>query len=252
MGLGDVYLSAPVATPLDPRHRLVTTKYNPARTWTPENAVGIGGSYLCIYGMEGPGGYQFVGRTLQMWNRYHVTREFPKSWLLRFFDQIRFYEVSEDELLAMREDFPRGRCRIEIEETTFSLARYNRFVAENRDDIAAFKARQQAAFDAERRRWAAAGQADAAPVDASPEGSETLALADGESAIESHVHGMVWQLSVAEGERVQAGQKLLVLEFMKTELTISAASAGRVTRVLCREGAQVAPGQALLVIAPSG
>lgn len=56
MGLGDVYLGAPVATPMDPRHRLVTTKYNPARTWTPENAVGIGGAYLCVYGMEGPGG----------------------------------------------------------------------------------------------------------------------------------------------------------------------------------------------------
>ena len=68
LGLGDVYLGAPVATPLDPRHRLVTTKYNPARTWTPENAVGIGGAYLCVYGMEGPGGYQFVGRTCQMWN----------------------------------------------------------------------------------------------------------------------------------------------------------------------------------------
>ncbi len=71
LGLGDVYLGAPVATPLDPRHRLVTTKYNPARTWTPENAVGIGGAYLCVYGMEGPGGYQFVGRTCQMWNRFH-------------------------------------------------------------------------------------------------------------------------------------------------------------------------------------
>ncbi|MFZ3205921.1 MAG: 5-oxoprolinase/urea amidolyase family protein, partial [Pseudomonas sp.] len=64
MGLGDVYLGAPVATPLDPRHRLVTTKYNPARTWTAENSVGIGGAYMCVYGMEGPGGYQFVGRTL--------------------------------------------------------------------------------------------------------------------------------------------------------------------------------------------
>ena len=60
MGLGDVYLGAPVATPLDPRHRLVTTKYNPARTWTAENSVGIGGAYMCVYGMEGPGGYQFV------------------------------------------------------------------------------------------------------------------------------------------------------------------------------------------------
>ena len=73
LGLGDVYLGAPVATPLDPRHRLVTTKYNPARTWTPENAVGIGGAYLCIYGMEGPGGYQFVGRTTQVWNHRHPT-----------------------------------------------------------------------------------------------------------------------------------------------------------------------------------
>ena len=74
LGLGDVYLGAPVATPLDPRHRLVTTKYNPARTWTPENAVGIGGAYLCIYGMEGPGGYQFVGRTTQVWNHCHPLR----------------------------------------------------------------------------------------------------------------------------------------------------------------------------------
>ena len=76
MGLGDVYLGAPVATPLDPRHRLVTTKYNPARTWTPENSVGIGGAYLCVYGMEGPGGYQFVGRTVQMWNRYREDADF--------------------------------------------------------------------------------------------------------------------------------------------------------------------------------
>ena len=52
LGLGDVYLGAPVATPVDPRHRMVTTKYNPARPWTPENAVGIGGAYLCVYGMD--------------------------------------------------------------------------------------------------------------------------------------------------------------------------------------------------------
>ena len=96
LGLGDVYLGAPVAVPVDPRHRLVTTKYNPARTWTPENAVGIGGAYLCIYGMEGPGGYQFVGRTVPVWNRYgdgpHFDPETP--WLLRFFDRIRWYPVA--------------------------------------------------------------------------------------------------------------------------------------------------------------
>ena len=43
LGLGDVYLGAPCAVPVDPRHRFVTTKYNPARTFTVENVVGIGG-----------------------------------------------------------------------------------------------------------------------------------------------------------------------------------------------------------------
>lgn len=79
LGLGDVYLGAPVATPVDPRHRMVTTKYNPARPWTPENAVGIGGAYLCVYGMEGPGGYQFVGRTVQMRNPLRETEYFQKG-----------------------------------------------------------------------------------------------------------------------------------------------------------------------------
>ncbi|MFX0590996.1 carboxyltransferase domain-containing protein, partial [Glaesserella parasuis] len=100
MGLGDVYLGAPVATPLDPRHRLVTTKYNPARTWTAENSVGIGGAYMCIYGMEGPGGYQFVGRTVQIWNRFRRGGLFAENpWALRFFYRIRWYPVSAEELL---------------------------------------------------------------------------------------------------------------------------------------------------------
>ena len=133
MGLGDVYLGAPVATPLDPRHRLVTTKYNPARTWTPENAVGIGGAYLCVYGMEGPGGYQFVGRTVQMWNRYRQTAEFRdgKQWLLRFFDQIRFYPVSSDELMKMRAGFPYGRHPLRIEESRLDLGEYLGFSRSN-------------------------------------------------------------------------------------------------------------------------
>jgi len=61
----DVYLGAPCAVPVDPRHRLVVPKYNPARTVTPEGAVGIGGAYMCIYPMESPGGYQLVGFSFQ-------------------------------------------------------------------------------------------------------------------------------------------------------------------------------------------
>ena len=250
MGLGDVYLGAPVATPLDPRHRLVTTKYNPARTWTPENAVGIGGSYLCVYGMEGPGGYQFVGRTLQMWNRYGRGGDFTQPWLLRFFDQIRFYPVTEAELLDLREAFPRGGFRLRMEETRFSLRDYEGFLAANAASIAAFKGRQQAAFEAERGRWAAAGQADLGsqigePID---ERAEEPALAPGERAVESQVHGSVWKLAVEAGQTVAPGQVLLVLESMKMEIALHAEHAGRVSRILCQVGSQVAPGQTLMVL----
>ncbi|MCU1375969.1 MAG: urea amidolyase, partial [Actinomycetia bacterium] len=160
LGLGDVYLGAPVATPLDPRHRLVTTKYNPARTWTPENAVGIGGSYLCIYGMEGPGGYQFVGRTVQVWNKDQRGSHFTEPWLLRTFDQLRWFPVGADELLDMRAAQAAGHLPIAIEDTTFRLADHHRFLAENAESIAAFRATQQAAFGEERAAWAEAGELD--------------------------------------------------------------------------------------------
>ena len=153
LGLGDVYLGAPVATPLDPRHRLVTTKYNPARTWTAENSVGIGGAYMCIYGMEGPGGYQFVGRTTQVWSRHHST-----PWLLRFFDRINFYPVSAAELLDLRADMAAGRGQVDISDGEFSLAGYQDFLAANADGIATFRAGQAEAFAAERAAWAAAGE----------------------------------------------------------------------------------------------
>ena len=155
LGLGDVYLGAPVATPIDPRHRLVTTKYNPARTWTAENSVGIGGAYMCIYGMEGPGGYQFVGRTVQVWNSWRQTAAFQAGtpWLLRQFDRIRFFPVGADELLDLREDFPRGRYDLRIDDGLFDFAAHEDLLHSEQDSIATFTAQRQAAFAAERERW---------------------------------------------------------------------------------------------------
>lgn len=153
LGLGDVYLGAPVAVPLDPRHRLVTTKYSPARTWTPENAVGIGGAYLCVYGMEGPGGYQLFGRTLQVWNPREIEGGTP--WLLRHFDQIRFHPVSTEELDAQRAALLAGELELETEPAPFRLAEQNEFVDEHRESIEAFRQAQQAAFAEERAAWRA-------------------------------------------------------------------------------------------------
>jgi urea carboxylase len=140
IGLGDVYLGAPVAVPLDPRHRLVTTKYDPPRPWTPANAVGIGGVYLCVYGMEGPGGYQMLGRTVPVWRT-----EADPPWLLRVFDRLRFVPVSGQELDAIRAE----RRDLEMTPASFCL----NDLKYGEDD--GFTARRRAAFAAERARWQA-------------------------------------------------------------------------------------------------
>ena len=247
LGLGDVYLGAPVATPLDPRHRLVTTKYNPARTWTPENAVGIGGAYLCVYGMEGPGGYQFVGRTVQMWNRYRQTDSFRDGhpWLLRFFDQIKFYEVSEEQLLEHRRDFPLGRFDIKIEETTFSLADYNRFLQTEEKSIGVFKQKQQAAFDAERERWRTNGQADWVSEESSAAADTTATLPDGCRYLHAVVPGSVWKILAQAGSSLADNEHVAILESMKMEIPLAAVGAGELVEWLVGEGSAVSAGQAI-------
>lgn len=250
LGLGDVYLGAPVATPTDPRHRLVTTKYNPARTWTPENAVGIGGAYMCVYGMEGPGGYQFVGRTVQMWNRLQSTGSFQpgKPWLLRFFDQIRFYPVSAEELLKLREDFLLGRFEADIEATTFDLGEYLAFLGSIKDSTAEFRDRQQEAFRAERENWKKLGLAEYISEQDHAEPEAEQELPPGAVAVRSDMPGSVWKILVEPGQLIREGDTLVIQESMKMEFNQKAVSSGKVAAVYVQQGETVQAGQLLVSI----
>ena len=254
LGLGDVYLGAPVAVPLDPRHQLVTTKYNPARTWTPENAVGIGGAYLCVYGVEGPGGYQLVGRTVQMWNRLRSTPCFEEGrpWLLRFFDQIRFYLVEPEELLRLREDFLRGKFNVKITETKFDFGEHLAYLDKINQEAAAFKAHQQASFNAERERWKRLGldefvsEQAIAPDDAGdmlPEGTERLC---------AKIPGSVWKVLVSEGDLVKKDQPLVVMESMKMEFSQSVPFDAKVVKIVVKPGDVVNSGHVLLCFKAEG
>jgi urea carboxylase len=254
LGLGDVYLGAPVATPVDPRHRLVTTKYNPARTWTPPNVVGIGGAYMCIYGMEGPGGYQLFGRTIQVWNTHRQTDAFTegKPWLLRFFDQIRFFPVSADELADWRRDFPHGRRAIRIEETTFRLADYRAFLAENAASIAAFEATRQAAFDAERAAWEVSGEfdrvSDLLAAESGAGEAAAVEVPEGSALVEAPFGGSVWKLLVAPGDVVAEGDVIAVIEAMKMECPFEAPASGTVAAVYIAQGQALQPGAPMLAL----
>ncbi|MDI7775638.1 urea carboxylase [Asticcacaulis sp. EMRT-3] len=247
LGLGDVYLGAPCAVPVDPRHRLLTSKYNPARTYTAEGTVGIGGIYMCIYGMDSPGGYQLVGRSLPIWNQFLKNEAFidGKPWLLRFFDQVRFYPVSEAELEVLRADFREGRHKIEISDSVFSLAEHKAFLASIADELTGFTARQQVAFAAEVALW---GEEDTNGVieDRPPE-----AVVDaGHIGVSAAISGNVWKIAVAEGASVKSGDVLAVLEAMKTEFHIYAPSDGVIKNLSCREGRPVDAGAILMTLAP--
>lgn len=245
LGLGDVYLGAPCAVPIDPRHRLLSSKYSPARTFTAEGTVGIGGMYMCIYGMDSPGGYQLVGRTLPIWNKFLRNDQFAadEPWLLQFFDQVRFYPVSEEELARLRDDFREGRASVRIEETLFDFAAHRQFLAENAASIGAFRQRQSDAFEREVTLWTQEEQN--APLTS----EETLAVAEADDealAVCADMNGNIWKVLVQPGDRVASGQTLIVVEAMKMELQIIAPQAGTVKRIACQAGRPVSPGDALL------
>jgi urea carboxylase len=225
----------------------VTTKYNPARTWTPENAVGIGGAYMCIYGMEGPGGYQLFGRTIQVWNTWNRTPAFrDRPWLLDFFDQIRFHLVSPEELAEARTAFPHGDYPIRIEETTFDWAAEQASQQREADSIAAFKTRQQSAFEAERARWKAEGLDSFTPFE-EPAAAATD-LPPGCTGIESPVPGSLWKFLTEPGARVTAGDTLAIIESMKMEIAVTAPASGRLRSLTTSPGRTVRAGEILAVM----
>lgn len=255
LGLGDVYLGAPCAVPLDPRHRLVVPKYNPARTFTPEGAVGLGGAYLCIYPMNSPGGYQLVGRTLPIWNTWGRSAPFSPTvpWLLRIFDQIKFVAVSEDELEKQRAAFASGQLSIEIEDTIFDLAAYSAFLSRVAPEARAFRDQQLAASRKQNLLDIASLERLRAKVAAGsgfpPEEGDTDVIQGGVD-IPSTLTANVWEVLPKVGDQVMAGQKIVALEAMKMEIVVAAPMAGKVAAIRVEAGQLVQQGDALLVIVP--
>ncbi|MDR3481334.1 MAG: urea carboxylase [Burkholderiaceae bacterium] len=247
LGLGDVYLGAPCAVPVDPRHRLLTSKYNPARTYTAEGTVGIGGIYMCIYGMDSPGGYQLVGRTLPIWNKFLKNEVFidGKPWLLRFFDQVRFYPVSESELDSLRVAFRDGRETISITEEIFDLAEYHRFLHSIEPEMEVFRERQKIAFEQEVAHWNLDAAHSAASVDEEDE-DEVIEIVG--TQVLADISGNVWKLVVELGAVVKAGDTLLILEAMKMEFAISAPCEGVVQAFHCKPGTLINAGDVMVSI----
>ena len=201
--------------------------------------------------MNSPGGYQLIGRTLPIWNMFTRAGPFEegKPWLLRNFDRIRYYEVSEDELNSLRKSFRNGQLSIDIEDAVFSLEEYNQLVMDTVDDVAAMKSRQKLAMK-EQMKIDAEQLALMDNSKQSPEEEVTENLFHGKEGdtIRSQVTGTVWEIKVNPGDNVQSGDTLIVLEAMKMEYAVQADKTGKVTHVGVLVGDMVQQGAPLCLV----
>jgi acetyl-CoA/propionyl-CoA carboxylase, biotin carboxylase, biotin carboxyl carrier protein len=74
----------------------------------------------------------------------------------------------------------------------------------------------------------------------------------GDGTVRSPMPGTVLAVKVAAGERVRAGQPLLIVEAMKMEHTVSAPADGVVAELAAAPGQQVSLDQVLAVVDPAG
>ncbi|KAK6463273.1 urea amidolyase [Scheffersomyces coipomensis] len=247
LGLGDVFLGAPCAVPLDPRQRLLGTKYNPSRTYTPNGTVGIGGNYMCIYTMESPGGYQLVGRTVPIWDKLTLgDHSGDKPWLLRPFDQVEFYPVSEEEVDEFSEEMNAGKFKVEISETVFDHGKYLEWIQEHSDSIEEFQKSQGGEKMAEFNRLIQISNSELEQSGSKIEEDETFS--DDAELVYSEYSGRFWKSLVSVGDEVVANQGLIVVEAMKTEMVVNATKAGKVIKIYHKNGDMVDAGDLVVVL----
>ncbi|KAK2595217.1 hypothetical protein QQS21_007070 [Conoideocrella luteorostrata] len=254
IGLGDVFMGSPCAIPLDPRHRLFGTKYNPSRSFTPQGAVGIGGQYMCIYATDSPGGYQLVGRTSNIWNDSLVSSGGMDShggdnppWMFHLFDQIKFYPVSEVEL-----DSRPPNELILVENGTLELAEYEAWLVENKTDIDVQVSRRadiiaNTPFAEELRRpYVPNGKFSAR----SHSNSSASIVTDGVH-VKSLMPGRCYKVNVKVGDEVHKDDILAYIESSKMEIQIRSPASGRCADVLVAEGDLIGGNDDMIIIEPT-
>jgi biotin carboxyl carrier protein len=86
-------------------------------------------------------------------------------------------------------------------------------------------------------------------AEASGDGSRPTPRADGPARLTAPMPGRVVRVLAAEGEDVESGQGLVVIEAMKMENELKAPRRGRVHEIAVREGQAVETGALLVVVA---
>jgi glutaconyl-CoA/methylmalonyl-CoA decarboxylase subunit gamma len=89
-----------------------------------------------------------------------------------------------------------------------------------------------------------------APAPAAPLAPAPV-VGDASSIVKAPLPGLIIDVKVREGEKVKAGQNIVVMEAMKMENQIQATTDGTVKKILVKKGDNVAEGNAMVEIARS-
>jgi acetyl-CoA carboxylase biotin carboxyl carrier protein len=66
--------------------------------------------------------------------------------------------------------------------------------------------------------------------------------------VAAHITGTVWKIEVKVGQKVSAGDTLVILESMKMEMPVEATEDGEVKEIRCKESQPVNEGDVLVVL----
>ena len=66
--------------------------------------------------------------------------------------------------------------------------------------------------------------------------------------VKSEITGTVWQVKAKVGDKVEAGDTLVVIESMKMEIPVITEDAGEVTEIRVKEKDPVAEGQVVAIL----
>lgn len=249
LGLGDVYLGAPCAVPLDPRQRFIGSKYNPSRVFTKNGVVGLGGMYMCIYAMDSPGGYQLVGRTIPIWDKLMLNKHSQQQpWLLTPFDTVEFYLVSEEELEQSTTDFENGIFEVKFEESVFDHKEYCNWLDVNKESIKAFKDSQDGGKSEEFANLIAASEKDLETTGSEIQETQEE-FPENAVLVYSEYSGKLWKVIAEVDSSVNEGDRLVIIEAMKTEMVVSCPSNDlKVLKILRKSGEMVEAGDLIAVL----
>lgn len=248
----------PLLVNTDPRSRFLTSKYNPARTSTPQGAIGSGSVSQSIYSVESPGGYMIWGMTLPNWYWDTFCRIHETPWPLENFDQVIYYEVDEAELTELNTKFLTKRLKFEAETKDFDFAEYTKFLKSIETEAAELQTRKRKAFaelvkeeEEDQKLWTS--EKEAAKASKASAGS----LLNNPNAIKliSTMPANVFKFNFKKDDEVTLSDVVVILEAMKMEIPIKVidkkAAEGtkyRILENLVEEGDVVNPGETLSVL----